>query len=106
MIYGVQPMIPLQNDGAAVEWDAIRIPRYVAASAMNRIEGEPGPVLVDPRWRVLYFLVPHGTADWWREPNTTALTGPESVALPPSHRARPPGPYWLVQKRARPWSAH
>jgi hypothetical protein len=61
---------------------------------MQRLAGEPGPVLVDPPGRAVYFFVPARTR--WSVDDTTAGAA-ISLPLPRRSATKPPGPYWLVQ---------
>lgn len=81
---------------AGVEWDAIRIPRRLGVAALNRLPVPHGPVITDPDDRVVYILVPRGTAHRWDAALTQAYGIATYVAVPPEGRDAPPGPYWLV----------
>lgn len=82
---------------AGVVWDVIKVPRYLAVRAIERIV-EPGAVAVDPSPAepALYFFVPAGSAADWDVRQTIALGLDSHVVLPPDHKEVPPGPYWLI----------
>jgi hypothetical protein len=82
---------------AGVAWDVVRVRRYLAVRAIERI-ADPGAVAVDPTPAepVLYFFVPAGSAAGWEVPRSRALGVDAHVVLPPDHKAAPPGPYWLI----------
>lgn len=81
---------------AGVEWDAVRIPRRLWLAALDRLPVPHGPVITDPDDRVVYVLVPRGTARGWDAALTQAYGVATYVAVPPEGRDGPPGPYWLV----------
>jgi hypothetical protein len=85
---------------AGIEWDAIKVPRFVGLPALKGLK--PGSVLVDPAPSepALYFFVAPGTAANWRAPQSTALGATTSVVLPPRSWQAPPGPYWLIPPAA------
>ncbi|ARQ69163.1 hypothetical protein [Streptomyces marincola] len=89
-------MSHLMRDLRLALWEAVavQIPRYLAAPAMQRLVGEPGPVLVDAAGRAVYFFVPADTC--WAMDDTTAVPA-SSLTLPPRTRVLPPGRYWLVR---------
>ncbi|WP_405905667.1 MULTISPECIES: DUF6415 family natural product biosynthesis protein [unclassified Streptomyces] len=82
---------------AGVEWDVIKVGRYLAVRTIERI-AEPGAIAVNPALAepALYFFVPAGSAASWDVPQTTPLGLDAHVVLPPDHKAAPPGPYWLI----------
>ncbi|WP_053750434.1 hypothetical protein [Streptomyces sp. MMG1533] len=77
-------------------WDAVRLPRDLGFQTMTFVSGSVGAVLMGPPARGMYFLVPPRTTGSWDVPRTSALSSSSYVALPPEHRVRPPGPYWLL----------
>lgn len=83
---------------AGVDWDAIRVARYVAVRALEHI-GDPGAVTVDPHWAhpSLTFFVPAGSAANWRIPQSVPFSWMTHVELPPDDKATPPGAYWLIR---------
>ncbi|MFF4257933.1 DUF6415 family natural product biosynthesis protein [Streptomyces sp. NPDC001663] len=82
---------------AGVEWDAVRVGRYLGVQAIGRI-ARPGAVAVDPACAepFLYFLLPAGSTDGWEVPHTRPLGANAYVVLPPADKDSPPGPYWLI----------
>ncbi|MFJ9752604.1 hypothetical protein [Streptomyces chartreusis] len=82
---------------AGVDWDAIKVGRFYALQALERI-GYPGAVAVDPAPAepVLYFFVRAGSALGWEVPESTGLGLNVHVVLPPDDKEAPPGPYWLI----------
>lgn len=82
---------------AGVEWDAVRVPRYLGLAALDQFPSSPGPVIVDPQSRTLYFFVPKGSTDSWSLPQITPLRESQFLVVPPETRISPPGPYWLVE---------
>ncbi|HKR51527.1 MAG TPA: DUF6415 family natural product biosynthesis protein [Pseudonocardiaceae bacterium] len=82
---------------AGVEWDAVRVGRYLGVQAIGRI-ARPGAVAVDPACAepLLYFLLPAGSTEGWDVPHTRPLGANAYVVLPPADKDSPPGPYWLV----------
>jgi hypothetical protein len=55
-----------------------------------------GPAIHDPRGRVIYYLVPPGTAAGWEAlPGTEALGDTAYLTIPGLDRTAPPGTYWL-----------
>ncbi|MGW8375382.1 hypothetical protein [Streptomyces sp. ODS28] len=85
------------------QFDAIRVPRFLGLVALSGLR-RTGAVIVDPRERALYFLVPAGAADTWAVPETRALGTAEYLIVPPPARTAPPGPYWLGSHSAATWS--
>ncbi|MEU5298947.1 hypothetical protein [Streptomyces umbrinus] len=84
---------------AGRNWDAVRLPRELGLDAFNSVTGPLGAVAMAPGTRGMYFLVPPGTTRTWELPQTVALGKASHIALPPSDRKRPPGPYWLIPPR-------
>ncbi|MDX3523346.1 hypothetical protein [Streptomyces scabiei] len=82
---------------SGVEWDAIKVGRFHALQALERITN-PGAVAVDPARPepVLYFFVQLGGAVGWNIPGSTALGLTAYVVRPPDDKEAPPGPYWLI----------
>jgi hypothetical protein len=91
----VETLAQMRITPAGHDWDAIRVPRYLAVPALDHLGEAAGAVVVDPFECVLYFLVPVGTAEGWDLAHTRALGATTYVVLPPSDREIPPGPYWL-----------
>ncbi|WP_432104454.1 hypothetical protein [Streptomyces sp. bgisy091] len=85
---------------AGVDWDAIRVPRFVGLQVIELLGPQVGPVIVNPAARTMYFLVPPGTtAAWTTLAPTTVLGKGSHVFLPARHQQKPPGPYWLTPCR-------
>jgi hypothetical protein len=82
---------------AGVEWDAVKVGRFYALQALERI-ANPGAVAVDPAppEPALYFFVQVGSAVGWDVPESTGLSLNAHVVLPPDDKGAPPGPYWLI----------
>lgn len=74
--------------------DAVRVARHMGLRVLTKMT-TPGPVLVSPAEKALYFFVPAGSVASCSLSGIT-VQGAESIVLPPADRIRPPGPYWLV----------
>ena len=75
-------------------YDAVRVGRFTGLAALEKLEF-PGPVIVDPVERALYFFIPHGTARKWSLPGVR-VEAADRMSMPPSDRVAPPGRYWLT----------
>jgi hypothetical protein len=84
---------------AGKTWDAVRVPRFIGLQALNVIQGQQGAIVMDPRDRAMYFLVPPGTTADWSLAQSTALGETNYVVLPADDKEIPPGPFWLVPPR-------
>lgn len=82
--------------GAGLEWDAIRVPRSVGATAVAILGTRCGAVVEDPLNGVTYFFTPVGTAEVWAVDTTRALGVGSSVTIPPDRRVVGPGPHWRM----------
>lgn len=84
---------------AGVTWDAVKVDRFHALQALERIP-EPGSVAVDPGAGsvepVLYFFVARGTTDGWDIEHSRAYSTATYVQIPPVHKKSGEGPYWLI----------
>ncbi|WP_308401064.1 hypothetical protein [Streptomyces sp. AC512_CC834] len=67
-----------------------------AVALMDEVQDGCGPLIADPKYGWLYWLVPPGSADRW-EPHSHAvcLGAPHTITLRSLNRTAPPGPYWL-----------
>lgn len=79
-----------------VDWDAVRVPRHIGLAALQRMPRLLGSVVVDPAARAMYFFTPVNAACEWQLPDVHVLGVRQYLVVPPVHRCRPPGPYWLV----------
>ncbi|WP_143688563.1 hypothetical protein [Streptomyces barkulensis] len=77
-------------------WDAVKVPRWIAVQALKQLKGKHGAVIVDPRERALYFLVPPQSTSGWTVQYTSPLSTASYVAVPPSSKESGPGVYWLT----------
>lgn len=85
---------------AGVDWDAIRVPRFLGLQVIERLGPQVGPVIVHPGARTMYFLVPRGTTGAWTAMTPAAVLGDGCyVFLPARYKQRPPGPYWLTPRQ-------
>ncbi|MFF5205041.1 hypothetical protein [Streptosporangium sp. NPDC000396] len=91
-------------ESTGLEWDAIRVPRYIGLAALTRLPTIDFPVIVDPVERTVYFLVPVGEADDWEMPDARILIVTRHLLIPPIQQDMPPGRYWLAmpQRIAKP----
>lgn len=83
-------------EDAGQDWDAIRVPRTIGASAVAILGSRCGAVVDDPLTATLYFFTPVGTAAQWRVPGTRALGDGAAVTIPPARRTEGVGPHWRV----------
>jgi hypothetical protein len=75
--------------------DAVRVVRHIGLAALRKLR-DPGPVLVDPAEKAVYFFVPTGSVAGWRIPGVGVISPAESLSLPAVDHSTPPGPYWLT----------
>lgn len=81
---------------AAVTRDAVRMARYMGLTVLRSLR-RPGPVLIQPAEKALYFFVPAGSVrELHLPPGVRVHSLAESVTLPPADHTVPPGPYWLT----------
>ncbi|MFJ8995643.1 hypothetical protein ACIRQH_35210 [Streptomyces sp. NPDC102279] len=81
---------------AGVDWDAIRVPRSVGASAVAILGTRCGAVVEDSMNGAVYFFTPVGTAEVWTVDTTRALGAGSAVTIPPTRRVQGPGAFWLM----------
>lgn len=81
---------------AGTEWDAIRVPRSVGASAVAILGQRCGAVVEDPTVGAVYFFTPVGTAEGWTVDTTRALGVGSAVTIPPRRRTEGPGVFWRM----------
>ncbi|MFH8736810.1 hypothetical protein [Streptomyces sp. NPDC017964] len=87
---------------AGVDWDAVRVPRFLGLQALNRLQGQEGAIVMEPGERAMYFLVPPRTTGGWDVQQSVALGETNHVVLPAHSKETPPGPFWLASPcRAR-----
>ncbi|MFH8369210.1 hypothetical protein [Streptomyces sp. NPDC018031] len=81
-------------------WDAVRVPADIGARALDRLGDDSGAVISDGWGRLLYWLIPPGTAEDWRLPRVQVLgrTAREMayVGVPPAHRQSGPALHWRI----------
>ena len=74
---------------AGVAWDAVRVPRWLAAPALDRPGDRWGPV-----W---YWLIPPGSGhDWQLGHGIEVLSATRWVVVPPARRTSGAGVRWLL----------
>lgn len=83
-------------EDAGQDWDAIRVPTAVGASAVAILGSRCGAVVDDPLTAALYFFTPVGTAALWDVAGTRALGEGSAVTIPPARRTEGYGPHWRV----------
>jgi hypothetical protein len=83
-------------EDAGLDWDAIRVPRTVGATAVVILGSRCGAVVDDPLSAALYFFTPVGTAARWAMAGTRALGDGAAVTIPPARRTEGRGPHWRV----------
>jgi hypothetical protein len=81
---------------AGRDWDAVRAPHYLGATALDQLGDHCGAVIYDPRESALYWLVKAGATAGWSVPYTRALSETHHVAVPAAIRINPPGVHWLI----------
>lgn len=67
-----------------------------AVEATFRQAGILGAVIADAYRRWYYALVPPGTSAVWDEPGLVCCGPGAYLGVPATHRADPPGSYWLL----------
>lgn len=85
--------------------DAVKIRLSESLSITRRLRRRAllGPVIVNALDSWAYWLVPAGTAQWWRVEDSTALGLNAWISVPPVRWPAWPGLYWLTPVRE--WSA-
>jgi hypothetical protein len=83
-------------EDAGQDWDAIRVPSAIGASAVAILGSRCGAVVNDPLSKVFYFFTTVGAAARWDVPGTRALGVGAAVTIPPVRRTDGYGPHWRV----------
>jgi hypothetical protein len=77
-------------------WDAVKVSRWLAEPALDRLGDDSGAVIEDGFGRTWYWLVAPGGADGWRLQQVVPLGETCYLAVPPQHRTGGPGLRWRV----------
>ncbi|MDJ1131238.1 hypothetical protein [Streptomyces iconiensis] len=84
-------------------WDAVRVPSYLAARAIDLLGVQCGSVISDPYGSRYYWLIPANSGAEWASFPAVSQVQRLSVAcwvtVPPCAHRAPPGPYWVVPFR-------
>ncbi|UGY91038.1 hypothetical protein [Streptomyces gobiensis] len=76
-------------------WDAVQVPSYLGALALDELGSDTGAVIEDG-YGALYWLVPPNAADDWGLQGIAVRGETTYLAVPPQHRTKGPGLRWRV----------
>lgn len=94
------PAVPTVADctiqPAGHTWDAVRTPLALGQRTLDILGRRSGAVIEDPIGRVLYWLIPTGSAAAWQLSDIRVLGAGAHLAVPPPRRTQRPGPHWRI----------
>lgn len=82
---------------AGVSWDAVRVPKWLAVPALDRVGDRSGAVIEDRWGPVWYWLIPPGSGHDWQHGHGIEVLGATCwVVVPPARRTSGAGVRWLL----------
>lgn len=82
---------------AGLTWDAVRVPRWVAAPTLAALADKSGAVIEDTWGAVWYWLIRPGAGAGWGHGHGVYVLGTACwLAVPPVTRTEGAGVHWLI----------